>query len=172
MPPQPTLPLPPVPDTIQEGRQYVVTEILFTLAAEGWGEVNWHAFVEPETGAVLYLRPFVDWVTGCVYLTDPVTRGEAGITPAAPAAALDALRAQINLLGLIPPNPGADQTLTSQFVQLQGLRGASQPLQSWEPQGAALATQPPLAFVDAEGVSLLFPLQHAIRPQAAGDVRQ
>jgi hypothetical protein len=49
-----------------------------------------------------------------------------------PAAALDALRAQINPLGLTPPNPGADQTLTSQFVQLVNV----------SPPNPALPTEP------------------------------
>jgi zinc metalloprotease ZmpB len=55
----PTLPLPSLPHTIHAGRHYIVTEVLFTLALPEWGELNWRAFIERHTGAVLYLRAFV-----------------------------------------------------------------------------------------------------------------
>lgn len=54
----------PVPETIIDGRHYVVNEVLFTLTLNERGEVNWRAFVEVETGTVLFLRAFVDSVIG------------------------------------------------------------------------------------------------------------
>jgi hypothetical protein len=51
------------------------------------------------------------------------------------------------------------------------LRSASQPLQSREPHGAALATEPPRACVETEGLCRPFPRQHTTRHPAAGDVR-
>src|SRR5262249_38588519 len=51
--PAPTLPLPPVLETVKPGMHYVVTEVLFTLEASGFGPINWRAFVEPNTGLVL-----------------------------------------------------------------------------------------------------------------------
>ena len=113
----PTLPLPSVPDGIKDDRHYVVTEVLFTASMRGWGEpINWRAFVEPETGGVLYLRAFVAAVDGAVYRTDPLTKtGDVTITPASPAATLDAHRDTVILQGLTTASP---QTLTGQYVQL------------------------------------------------------
>jgi zinc metalloprotease ZmpB len=54
----PTLPLPPLPPSIQPERHYVVSEAMFELARTGWGMLNWRAFIEPRTGAVSgCLRP-------------------------------------------------------------------------------------------------------------------
>jgi zinc metalloprotease ZmpB len=113
----PTLPLPPVPDRIEEDRHYVVTEVLFSASVKGWGEpINWRSFVEPETGGVLYLRAFVTAVDGAVYSRDPLTKtGDATITPASPAATLDAQRDTVALQGLTTASP---QTLMGQYVQL------------------------------------------------------
>ena len=69
----PTLPLPPLPAEIVNGRHYVVTEVMFSLAHADWGTLNWRAFVEPATGAVLYLRALVSCATGSVFPSDPVT---------------------------------------------------------------------------------------------------
>lgn len=113
----PTLPLPPVPDEITPGRHYIVQEILFTLALPGWGELNWRAFVEPATRAVLYLRAFVASATGCVFVTDPVTQSGSG-GPTSPAATLDGLRASVTLEGLDPP-AGGQQPLDGEFVALR-----------------------------------------------------
>ena len=52
----PTLPIPQVPVMITPNRYYVVTEALFSLATDEWGTLHWRAFVEPVSGAVLYLR--------------------------------------------------------------------------------------------------------------------
>ena len=62
----PTLPLPPVPPSIVDGTYYVVVEMLFSLPIPDLGMLNWRAFVEPESGAVLFLRALVDGVTGLV----------------------------------------------------------------------------------------------------------
>lgn len=119
----PTLPLPPVPRTIKAGTHYVVMEVLFTLALPGWGDVNWRAFIEAQTGAVLYLRAFVASATGQIFQTDPLTAtGNTAITAASPAATLDPLRTSVTLNGLTAPAPGNPQALTGQFVQLTDLQ--------------------------------------------------
>ena len=51
----PTLPLPRVPETIEEGRWYVVAELVFRLPYEG-SRMNWRMLVEVETDTILYLR--------------------------------------------------------------------------------------------------------------------
>ena len=66
----PGLPLPPVPASIRDGTHYVVVEALFSAALPDWGMLNWQAFIEPETGAVLFLRALVDGVTGLVFDQD------------------------------------------------------------------------------------------------------
>lgn len=117
----PTLPLPPVPDTIIPGVHYKVTEVLFTLAVEGWADINWSALVEAETGAVLRLRALVSCAaTGTIFRLDPVTlTGDSSITPAAAGSVLDALRETVNLQGLRPPsNSGDPQSLDGEFVRL------------------------------------------------------
>lgn len=115
----PTLELPPVPDSIVEGAHYVVTELLFSLPVPGWGDLNWRAFIEPVTGAVLYLRAFVAAATGSVFRVDPPTvTGDLGVTPTTGDAVLNPLRTTVPLDGLSAPGPGQPQLLSGQFVQL------------------------------------------------------
>jgi len=117
----PTLPLPPVPESITPGMHYKVSEVLFTMRAEGWGEINWSALVEAKTGAVLRLRALVTCAaTGTIFRFDPITTtGDPSITPAAAATVLDGLRTTINLEGLRPPaNPADPQGLAGDFVRL------------------------------------------------------
>jgi hypothetical protein len=114
----PTLPLPPVQDAITPGQHYVVTEVLFTLPVEGYGSVNWGAFIEEKTGAVLYLQAFIGCIaaTGMIFRTDPATAGGDGAaTPTAGAATLNPLRSATILEGLVNGNP---QALSGQFVRL------------------------------------------------------
>jgi zinc metalloprotease ZmpB len=123
----PTLPLQEPPDAIRPGVHYVVTDVLFTLPLPGYGEINWRAFIEVETGAVLYLRALVACASGLVYRTDPLTAtGDSSITPSSPAAVLDrtaptALRTSVSLDGLTSPNPGQPQALTGRFIRLTDL---------------------------------------------------
>ncbi len=115
----PTLPLRPVPETIRPGRYYVVTEVLFSLAPPGWRNLHWRAFVEPKTGAVLYLRAFVASATGQIFRRDPLTlTGDGTITPCSDAADLDPLAETVTLLGLTPPAAGDPQALSGEFVVL------------------------------------------------------
>ncbi|MFZ5817639.1 MAG: hypothetical protein ACOY93_20490 [Bacillota bacterium] len=116
----PVLPLAEVPAEIQVGRHYVVVEALFTAApAAGAEEVNWRAFIEPVTGAVLYLRAFVAGATGAIYQRDPITAtGDTMITAASSPATLDALRTVVTLPGLTAPAPGEEQALVGEYVRL------------------------------------------------------
>src|SRR5215208_5185606 len=112
----PTLDLPPVPATIRSGQHYPVTEALFTLPAEGYGPVNWRAFVDTTTGAVLYLRAFVACVSGTVFRTDPLTVGGAGAPPpTAGVALLNPFRSAVTLDGL---TNGSPQPLSGPVRQL------------------------------------------------------
>ncbi|MDB4895732.1 MAG: hypothetical protein JWN15_1994, partial [Firmicutes bacterium] len=118
----PTLPVADVPESIQADQHYIVLEALFTTAVPGWDELNWRAFIEPRTGAVLYLRAFVSAATGAVYQRDPLTAtGNTMITAGSGAATLDALRTVVTLPGLTAPAPGANQALTGEFVRLANI---------------------------------------------------
>ncbi|MFZ5825473.1 MAG: hypothetical protein ACOY94_14325 [Bacillota bacterium] len=120
--PAPVLPLAAVPDEIQAGRHYVVVEALFTAAAPGYEEMNWRAFIEPMSGAVLYLRAFVAHATGSIYERDPITAtGNTMITAGSSAATLDALRTVVTLPGLTAPSPGAEQALAGEYVRLTNI---------------------------------------------------
>lgn len=113
----PTLPLPPVPKSIVNGRHYVVNEVLFTTALAPWKALHWRAFFEVETGAVLYIRALVTHAFGNVFTTDPISAsGNAALTPTSSAATLDPLTSIVTLQGLTPPAAGDPQALTGEFV--------------------------------------------------------
>ena len=112
----PALPLPAVPAEIQPGRHYVVREVLFSLPDPHWGDLNWRAFIEPETGAVLYLRALVASATACVFSTDPVSATGSGLDGCSPASSLDGVRTTKTLLGLDPPDSAGTQSLRGKYV--------------------------------------------------------
>jgi zinc metalloprotease ZmpB len=114
----PTLPLPPVPESIREGSWYLVAELVIRLPLAG-RPMNWRLLVEVETNAILYLRALISQVNGMVFLPDPITAtGNAANSPAATSATLNPVRVSEALLGLIPPAGGANQALTGNFVQI------------------------------------------------------
>jgi len=118
----PILPVDQVPESIRANRHYVIIEALFTVAAPGWSECNWRAFIEPMTGAVLYLRAFVAGATGAIYERDPITAtGNTMITAASSPATLDSLRTIVTLPGLTAPSPGAEQALNGEYVHLTNI---------------------------------------------------
>jgi hypothetical protein len=111
-----TLDLPPVAVSIQTGGYYVVREVLFTWPLHELGNVNWRAFIEVETGSVLYLRAFIAAAYGYVYTKDPITRaGSNAPAITASAAELDGFREWKELPGITPSNP---QSLEGQYVRL------------------------------------------------------
>lgn len=114
----PTLPLPPVPKSVQEGRWYLVAELIFRLPYKG-SPMNWRMLVEVETNTVLYLRALTSCVNGLVFAADPITAtGNAANSPAATVATLNPERSSQALLGLTAPAPGSNQALTGNFVQI------------------------------------------------------
>jgi hypothetical protein len=121
----PTLALPPVPPQIQPQQHYVVTEVLFTLPVEDIGPVNWRAFIEEQTGAVLYLRALIACATGQIFRTDPLTAGAGpAVIPTAAAPVLNPFRSTVTLEGLTVANP---QALSGQFVRLIDIEPPSLP---------------------------------------------
>jgi hypothetical protein len=118
--PPPTLPLPPVDNSIVEGHHYVCVKVNFILAIRPVGELHWVAIVEVNTLSVLYLRAFVDSVNGLVFEIDPDTTN-GGPAPGATAAALNAVRVSDALEGLVAP-VGGTQSLVGDNVQLAYVR--------------------------------------------------
>jgi hypothetical protein len=113
---QPRLALPAVPDSIVDGRHYVCVKVDFALAVPSYGLLNWVVMVEAGTLTALYLRPFVDEVTGLVFDIDPVTT-DGGPAPSSTSQALNQFRAAQVLLGLTAPVAGV-QSLTGDNVAL------------------------------------------------------
>jgi hypothetical protein len=111
-----TLPLPPVPNGIRDGRHYLVAEIIFHLARKR--RLNWRALVEVESGAILYLRALTSGVNGLVFTYDPQTStGDLTMTPDDGDAILNPLRDDVVLTNLNAPVDGV-QSLTGTHVTL------------------------------------------------------
>ena len=114
----PTLPLSPVPKTIQAEHWYLVAELIVRLPYNG-RPMNWRMLVEVKTNAILYLRSLTSGVSGLVFPTDPITAtGDPANSPAANNATLNPIRRRVELQGLTAPAPGDDQALTGEFVQI------------------------------------------------------
>lgn len=112
----PTLEAPEVPNAIQPDCHYLVTEVRFTLALPDWGRLNWRVFFEATTGAVLYVRAFVQHVSGMVFSADPIRQtGDASLEPCSAASDLDPLRSDVELEGLDIADP---QTLSGEYVEI------------------------------------------------------
>jgi len=110
----PSIPLPPLPDAIHEGAFYVALEIYFTATTPPWGRLNWVAYMDITTNAILQLKPLVDHVTAAVFLRDPITKG-SGLAASSTSALLNPLRDSVGLSGLVAPVAGT-QALTGEFV--------------------------------------------------------
>jgi hypothetical protein len=112
----PTLPLPPTPDSLQEGQHYVCLAVDFSLQMGNLGRLNWVALLEVQSLAVVYLRPFVDDVSGLVFSVDPDTTN-GGPGPTSSSAALNPVRVSSTLVGLNPPAAGT-QSLTGDTIAM------------------------------------------------------
>ena len=100
------LPLPPVPDSIEDGRHYVAAEVVFVLGTEHIPDLHWIAIVEAETQAVLFVQPLIDDVDGLVFDEEPITDA-GGPLPNATNAQLNLVRTSVPLRGLrrLSPEP-------------------------------------------------------------------
>ena len=99
----PTLPLPAVPKSIQDGSWNLVAELVFRLPYEG-ARMNWRMLVEVETNAIVYLRALSSGVVmGKVFNYDPVTStGTATNTSNQSNAVLNPFRVDEELRNLNP----------------------------------------------------------------------
>lgn len=113
----PSLPLPPVPDSIREGHWYLVAELIFRFPFQG-ERMNWRALVEVETNTILYLRGLSSGITGRVFVYDPITStGIATNTPDQSNAVLNPHRNTVTLPNLDPPDAGT-QSLEGSIIVL------------------------------------------------------
>ena len=111
--------LPPLPKGTRPGAHYITDEILFEApATEAGAMAHWRALVEPETGAVLFLRAHVAGATGMVYERDPQTQSGAAVTAASSNAALNPFRSSVTLEGLAAATP---QPLSGEYVEITDL---------------------------------------------------
>lgn len=102
----PTLPLPTLPKSIQEGQWHLVAELVVRHPLDG-SPMNWRALVDVETDSVLYLRALTSGVNGLVFLHDPITStGDPANTPDASNAELNPHRSSVTLPNLNPPVGG------------------------------------------------------------------
>ncbi|KAJ5506882.1 hypothetical protein N7453_005839 [Penicillium expansum] len=120
----PTLILHDISDTIQHGRYYVVRETLFTLPLSGHGNLNWRAFIEVETGSILYLRALTACVSrpvnGWVFTKDPVTRlGNTAPATTGSIAELNLLREKVLLPDTTTTTP---QALMGQYAEIKDVQ--------------------------------------------------
>ncbi len=105
-----TLPLPPVPRGIEDGRDYLVAEIVFHLKDSSGRRRNWKALVEIQTGAILWLRSLMAGITGLVFVQDPKTStGDIAKTADLGNADLNPCRGSEALLDLDPPDAGVQR---------------------------------------------------------------
>jgi zinc metalloprotease ZmpB len=112
-----TLPLPPVPEAIQPGRDYLVTEVVFTLPFAGMEKLNWRALIEVETRTVLWLRALIAGVNGLVFTYDPITStGVLTNTADQPNGTLNPLRDDVTLEGLNGPVAGVQSLAGTNVV--------------------------------------------------------
>ena len=109
-----TLPLPPVDRRIRAGADYLVAELIFRLVTPEWGDINWRALVELETGSILYLRALAAEVNGLVFMHDPISEsGNAANGPTAAAAVLNGFRDDVVLPNLNAPVAGTQSLVGS-----------------------------------------------------------
>lgn len=106
---------------ISDGDFHIVTEVLFTYELPGWGELNWRALIEPNQGAVLYLRALVACVNGSIFQIDPVTQGCPTCTGSTTASILNNFRTSLPLLGLTAPQAGDPQALEGEYIKVENI---------------------------------------------------
>ena len=116
-----TLDLPEMPSGITKSRHYIVNEVLFRASLhKEESPVNWRALVEPQSGAILYIRALVACATGMVFIKDPQTQTGGFFTGASSDVELNPLRSSVVLSGLIRKSP---QPPEGEYVKLADTMG-------------------------------------------------
>jgi hypothetical protein len=119
--------LPALPDSIEEGRTYLVNEIIFEAPLAGFGNVVWLVLVEVETQAILYVECMTHGVNGLVFRRDPqVKTGNVALTSDDSNADLNPHRDDVLLNDLDAPVAGT-QALRGRFVVVQNVEDPNIP---------------------------------------------
>ena len=106
--------LAPVPDSIQPGQYYLVSETTFSYRDKTWGDINWQALVEVETEAVLFIRPLAAGVNGMVFVRDPITAsGNVNNSADKDNNVLNPFRSTVTLANLSGPLNGVQSLVGS-----------------------------------------------------------
>lgn len=110
----------PVPEApkLDDGVFRVAREIIFRVNTPPRGSVTWIAILDAQSGALLYLRPFLADVSGLVFKRDPLTSGSAA-GPGSNAATLNTFRSSVALPGLTAPASGSNQELTGDNIRIR-----------------------------------------------------
>ena len=120
----PTLLVPAISDDLVPGDYYVVSEVLFTYRNAQIGDLNWGAFIEPQTGSVVRLDCFIGCFDGFVYLKDPLTKtGNTSIRPNSADTILNQQRDRVFLDGLDSAGTSSDRReLRGEFVKVEDIQ--------------------------------------------------
>ena len=122
--------LPDLAPTIQPDKHYFVTEVIFSFSLLNWAEpINWRAYIEVETGSLLYLFALIEFIDGFVLSMDPLRgTGDNSIRPTSAENILNPLRMLVTLQGLGPPSSTQGrQELKGDLVQLVDLSNPTTP---------------------------------------------
>lgn len=131
----PTLPIPPLPETIEDGNYYLVAEVIISVWSPQYERLNWRILIEIETGAILYLRALVSGVNGMVFVQDPVTStGNAAMDPNQSNAILNPLRTSVVLQNLDAPVGGV-QHLRGTYADISDVHAPHDIAAPTEPAG-------------------------------------
>jgi len=118
-----TLELPPVDDSIEDGKHVFVAEVTFEMPVHDREVVTWRLLFDPETASVLYLRPLVSDLTGQVFSVDPPTKtADTSLNSASSSGTLNPHRDTVTLMNVDPPAAGT-QSLRGSFGELREVEG-------------------------------------------------
>lgn len=120
--------IPDISSDIRPNQHYFVTEVIFSFTLRGHKEpLSWRAYIEVETGQILYLFALTAFAEGFVYLMDPLRRtGNESIKPSSSSDTLDSLRTIVPLDALKPANSNK-QYLNGDLIRLVDISHRSPP---------------------------------------------
>jgi zinc metalloprotease ZmpB len=113
--------IPPISGQIQNGRAYLVAEIIFKYPLGSRDEMVWLVLIELETNSILYIEPMTLGVNGLVFRRDPIVKtGDLTITSDKGNTILNPHRDNLTLNDLDSPS-GGTQDLRGTFVVIQDI---------------------------------------------------
>ena len=133
--PPPFPDIPPVHESIERGRTYLCTEMIFRHDLPAYGELMWLMLVEVETDSILYIECQTCFVNGLVFRVDPnVGSGDLSVDAGDGDAILEKHDSSEVLHDLGAPVAGI-QSLRGTCVVIQNVEDPNVPPPT-RPQGA------------------------------------